>query len=118
MFEKILQDIVEESDGYSAVLMGYDGLAVAQYDQPSEAGDLNPFAIEYAHVLKEMKDTLVILNSGEIEEVTVRTERFQVIIRALNKDYFVILTMACNGNYGKGRYLLSRELFRLREELQ
>ena len=118
MFEKILQDIVEESDGYSAVLMGYDGLAVAQYDQPCEAGDLNPFAVEYAHVLKEMKDTLAILNSGEIEEVTVRTECFQVIIRALNEDYFVILTMACNGNYGKGRYLLSREQFRLLEELQ
>lgn len=118
MFEKILQDIVEESDGYSAVLMGYDGLAVAQYDQPCEAGDLNPFAVEYAHVLKEMKDTLAILNSGEIEEVTVRTELFQVIIRALNEDYFVILTMACSGNCGKGRYLLSREQFRLREELQ
>ncbi len=118
MFKKILQDIVEESDGYSAVLMGYDGLAVEQYDQPCDTGDLNPFAVEYAHVLKEMKDTLAILNSGEIEEVTVRTERFQVIIRALNEDYFVILTMACNGNYGKARYLLSREQFRLLEELQ
>ena len=118
MFKNILQDIVEESDGYSAVLMGYDGLAVAQYDRPCEAGDLNPIAVEYAHVLKEMKDTIAILNTGEIEEVTVRTERFQVLIRALSEDYFVILTMACNGNCGKGRYLLSRELFRLREELR
>jgi len=118
MFERILQDIVEEADGYSAVLMGYDGLAVAQYDRPCEAGDLNLFAVEYANVLKEMKDAVAILNTGDIEEVTVRTERFQVIIRALNEDYFVILTMACNGNYGKGRYLLSREAFRLREELR
>lgn len=118
MFTKILQDIVEESDGFSAVLMGYDGLAVAQYDRPSDAGDLNLFAVEYANVLKEMKDTVSILNTGDIEEVTVRTERFRVIIRALSEEYFVILTLASNGNYGKGRYLLSREAFRLREELR
>ncbi|MEZ4484935.1 MAG: roadblock/LC7 domain-containing protein [Syntrophotaleaceae bacterium] len=118
MFTKILQNIVEESDGYSAVLMGYDGLAVAHYDRLGDAGDLNLFAVEYANVLKEMKDTVSILNTGAIEEVTVKTERFQVIIRALNEDYFVILTLACNGNYGKGRYLLSREAFSLREELR
>lgn len=118
MFRTILQGIVEESGGYSAVLMGYDGLAVEQYDRPHEVGDLTPFAIEYAHILKEMKDTLGILNSGEIEELTVRTERFQIIIRVLTEEYFVILTMMANGNYGKGRYLLSRDLFRLREELQ
>ncbi len=118
MFRSILQGIVEEAEGYSAVLMGYDGLAVEQYDRPAEVGDLTSFAVEYAHILKEMKDTLGVLNSGEIEELTVRTERFQIIIRTLNEEYFVILTMKANGNYGKGRYLLSRDLFRLREELQ
>lgn len=118
MFNSILQGIVEETDSYSAVLMGYDGLAVAQYDRLCDAGDLNLIAVEYANVLKDMKDTVAILNTGDIEEVTVRTERLQVIIRALNEDYFVTLTMAHNGNYGKGRYLLSREAFRLREELR
>jgi predicted regulator of Ras-like GTPase activity (Roadblock/LC7/MglB family) len=101
MFSEILEGIVEgTSGGVGAVLMGYDGIAV-----------------EYANVLKEIKKTAEILNTGIMQEVSIQTERFQVVIRTLTDEYFVALTLERTGNFGKGRYLLMREAANLKEAL-
>lgn len=118
MFNDILRTIVEESGGgVGAVLMGYDGIAIEQHFRPEEGADLQLIAVEYANVLKEIKRATEILNTGLMEEVAIRTERFIVIIRILNDDYFVALTLESDGNFGKARYLLSRESARLRAAL-
>jgi predicted regulator of Ras-like GTPase activity (Roadblock/LC7/MglB family) len=117
MFREILHDLVHEADGTSAVLMGYDGLPIDQYDRPCEGIDLHLVAVEYANVLKEVKNAVGLLNTGALEEMAIRTERFYVIIRALTEEYFVTLTMQRDGNFGKGRYLLAREAPHLREAL-
>jgi predicted regulator of Ras-like GTPase activity (Roadblock/LC7/MglB family) len=118
MFKSILQDIVEQSGGgISSALMGYDGIAVDQYEKPFEGIDLQLVAVEYANVLKEVKKTVEILETGEMEEVVIRTERFTVLIRALTDDYFVTLTLRRDGNFGKARYMLAKESSRLREAL-
>jgi predicted regulator of Ras-like GTPase activity (Roadblock/LC7/MglB family) len=68
-------------------------------------------------VLKEIRHTAEILNTGAMEEVSVKTERLMVIIRTLTDEYFIALTLERDGNFGKGRYLLMREAPRLREAL-
>ncbi len=118
MFHEILQGIVNEASGLSAVLMGYDGLPVHQVDRHSEGLDLNMVAVEYSGVLKEVRNTVALLNTGDLEEMAISTERFHVIIRALTEEYFVTLTIARDGNFGKGRYLLAREAHRLKEALR
>jgi predicted regulator of Ras-like GTPase activity (Roadblock/LC7/MglB family) len=53
-----------------------------------------------------------------MEEVSINTESFLVIIRAINEDLFVVLVILKEGNYGKGRYLLkinSPELYKFLE---
>jgi predicted regulator of Ras-like GTPase activity (Roadblock/LC7/MglB family) len=117
MFHEILRNLVNEAEGISAVLMGYDGLPVDQFERPCEGIDLHMVAVEYANVLKEVKNAVELLNTGALEEMAIRTERFYVIIRAVTEDYFVTLTMERDGNFGKGRYLLTREAFRLREAM-
>ncbi|MEZ4600224.1 MAG: roadblock/LC7 domain-containing protein [Syntrophotaleaceae bacterium] len=118
MFHDILQGILREADGVSAVLMGYDGLPVDQVDRPCDGIDLNLVAVEYANVLKEVKNAVSLLNTGDLEEMAIRTQRFHVIIRALTEEYFVTLTLPRDGNLGKGRYLLLRESSRLCEALR
>jgi predicted regulator of Ras-like GTPase activity (Roadblock/LC7/MglB family) len=119
MFNQILQDIVEGAGGgVGAVLMGYDGIPIDQYFKPCEGTDLQLIAVEYANVLKEIKKTVEILNTGEMEEVSIRTERFYFTIRVLNEDYFIALTLDKDGNYGKGRYLLMKAAPRLKEALE
>ena len=118
MFSKILQRIVEETGGgIGAVLMGYDGIAIDQFFSPDEELDLQMVVVEYSNVLKEIRKTAEILSLGEMEEISIRTDRFIIVIRMLNDDYFVALVIARDGNFGKGRYLMTREGFNLIEAL-
>jgi predicted regulator of Ras-like GTPase activity (Roadblock/LC7/MglB family) len=118
MFNEILQRIVDGTSGaLGAILMGYDGIAIDQYFKASEELDLSLVAVEYSNVLKEIRRTAEILDTGAMEEVSIKTERLMVIIRTLNDEYFMALTLKRDGNFGKGRYLLMREAPRLREAL-
>lgn len=118
MFEEILHRIVDETHGgIGAVLMGYDGIAIEQYFPPREEFDLQLVAVEYANILKEVRKTAEILRSGETEEVSIRTEKYYVIIRTVGEEYFVVLTLEREGNYGKARYLLMREVPNLKTAL-
>ena len=118
MFSEALQTMVEETrGGAGAVLMGYDGIAIDQFFKPVEDMDLQLVAVEYANILKEIKKTADILESGRMEEVTIKTDRFLVLIRILNDEYFVALTLERDGNFGKARYLMMRESPALRAAL-
>jgi predicted regulator of Ras-like GTPase activity (Roadblock/LC7/MglB family) len=118
MFSEVLQSMVTETrGGAGAILMGYDGIAIDQFFKPLEGMDLQLVAVEYANILKEIKKTSDILESGRMEEVTIKTDRFLVLIRILNDDYFVAMTLERDGNFGKARYLLSREAPKLRAAL-
>lgn len=118
MFHKILQGIVDNcGGGIGAVLMGYDGIAVDQYFQSVDDVDMQLVTVEYANVLKEIRRTVEILNTGALEEVAIRTGRFFVVIRALTDEYFVALTLSRDGNFGKARYLLTKEAPELRQAL-
>ncbi len=110
MFSEILQRIVEETGGgVGAVLMGYDGIAIDQYFSADQQLDLHMVAVEYANVIKEIRKTARILNVGEMEEVSIKTERFHIVVRIITVDYFVAMTLHRGGNFGKARYLLTRE---------
>ncbi|PLX89117.1 MAG: GTPase [Desulfuromonas sp.] len=118
MFKEILQEIVTQTPGsVGAVLMGYDGIAIEQYINEGDNVDLQLVAIEYSNVVKEIRKTAEILGTGELQEVSVKTGRYFVIIHALTPDYFVALTLIREGNFGKGRYLLMRDAPQLREAL-
>ncbi len=118
MFSEILQRIVEETGGgIGAVLMGYDGIAIDQFFSPDEELDLHMVVVEYSNVLKEIRKTAEILSLGDMEEISIRTDRFIIVIRMLNDEYFVALVISRDGNFGKGRYLMTREGFNLLEEL-
>ncbi len=118
MFNEILQRIVEETGGgIGAVLMGYDGIAIDQYFAPDEDLDLHMVVVEYSNVLKEIRKTADILSLGEMEEISIRTDRFIIVIRILNDEYFVAMVINRDGNFGKGRYLMTREGFNLIEAL-
>jgi len=116
--KEILRGIVEECGCLGAVVMGYDGIAIDECLNESAAFDVPSLAVEYASVLKEIKRTVGVLKTGELEEVAIVAERLSVLVRGLDDDLFVALVMGEGGNLGKGRYLLKREAPRLRAVLQ
>ncbi|HEX9776957.1 MAG TPA: roadblock/LC7 domain-containing protein [Geopsychrobacteraceae bacterium] len=118
MFKQILENMVTATPGgVGAVLMGYDGIAIEQYVAAGDDVDLQLVAIEYSNVVKEIRNTSEILGTGELQEVSIKTGRFFVVLHAVTPEYFVALTLTRDGNFGKGRYLLMRDTPRLREAL-
>jgi predicted regulator of Ras-like GTPase activity (Roadblock/LC7/MglB family) len=117
-FNDFLQAFVERSGGgIGAVIMGYDGIAIDQFFRPVDGLDMSMMTVEYANILKEIRKMAEVLNAGRMEEVAIRTDRYQMLIRALTEDYFVALILQRDGNFGKGRYLLLRDTPALRETL-
>ncbi|MFK5927210.1 MAG: roadblock/LC7 domain-containing protein [Desulfuromusa sp.] len=118
MFKEILETIVTScSGGAGAVLMGYDGIGIDQYSTEENALDLNLVGIEYSNVTKEIRSAAKILSIGALQEVSIKTANYYVIIHALTEEYFVALMIDRHGNYGQGRYLLMREAPALRKLL-
>ena len=57
------------------------------------------------------------LKTGAIGEMSVNTEKVITIMRMVNQDYYVVLAMLPDGNYGKGRYALRLAAPKLAKEL-
>lgn len=118
MFKDILEAMVTEcAGGVGAVLMGYDGIGIDQFLVEQEQLDLNLVGIEYSNVVKEIRNAAEVLEIGDLQEVSIKTELYYVILHALTDEYFAALLIERNGNFGQGRYLLMREAPALRAAL-
>ncbi len=109
-FRETLRDIVKSVEGgIGAVIMGYDGIPIDEFIREDTPFDMQLLAVEYATVLKEVKRTIEVLKTGEMEEMSIATQHTWVLVRALGDEFFAFLVLDRQGNYGKGRYLLKRE---------
>lgn len=118
-FKEFLQTVVQNVDGaVGAVVMGFDGIAIDDYMDGESSVDLQLLTAEYAAVLKEVKRTVEVLKSGVLQEVSIKTELLTVIARVINDDFFALLVLTEDGNFGKGRFYLRRDAMKLAEALQ
>jgi predicted regulator of Ras-like GTPase activity (Roadblock/LC7/MglB family) len=118
MFDVILKRIVNQCPGaQGALIMGFDGIGLEEYVVENAALDLTLVGIEYSSIIKEIRSVGEILKVGNLQEVSIKTEQFYVIIQTLTEEYFAALVIDRSGNFGKGRYLLLRESFELNQML-
>jgi predicted regulator of Ras-like GTPase activity (Roadblock/LC7/MglB family) len=107
MFQERLKHIVDNVEGsYASVLMGFDGISLDMYIAPAPDLDIQSIGLEYSVVLKQIKTTAELLEAGQVQEVSITSEKLVTLVRILNEEYFVAVAMRPSGNYGKGRYLL------------
>jgi predicted regulator of Ras-like GTPase activity (Roadblock/LC7/MglB family) len=103
-----LESIVNQVDGAIACsVMGSDGISVETH-QKEEVGDLELQSawVEYANILGQIRNGAELLKTGAVTEVSVNTERLVTLMRMLTSEYFLVLALKPEGNYGKGRYVL------------
>ncbi|HLT30904.1 MAG TPA: hypothetical protein VK013_12760 [Myxococcaceae bacterium] len=114
-----LASVVKQVDGALACsIMGFDGIAVETHQREgAEELELQATWIEYGNVVSQLKDAAQALKSGEVQEVSVNTERVITIMRLLSPEYFLVLALEATGNYGKGRYALRIAAPKVRSEL-
>jgi predicted regulator of Ras-like GTPase activity (Roadblock/LC7/MglB family) len=118
-FKGILKSLVEQVEGgQGAVIMGYDGIPIDEYINENVALDVQLLSVEYATLLKEIRRTVEVLRTGEMDEVSITTGLSRVIVRPVNDEFFVVFVLDRDGNFGKGRYLLKRDAPKIASALQ
>jgi predicted regulator of Ras-like GTPase activity (Roadblock/LC7/MglB family) len=120
-FDSILEQVLDECPGaLAATLMGSDGLPIAQAIASSATGlldELSTLGVEFGRILDEARKAADAAAAGATLELGVRTDRFHVLLHAVDRETYLVLVLAPEGNVGKGRYLLRRQLLAIRQEL-
>jgi predicted regulator of Ras-like GTPase activity (Roadblock/LC7/MglB family) len=120
MFKAVLKDVVDGAEGgVAALLMGFDGITVDSYvKEETDQAAVEAVGQEFSVILAQIRRAAEMLEVGTTSEVAIRAERLTAIIRLLNNEYFVALTLRPDGNFGKARYLLRLRSGQLREALE
>jgi predicted regulator of Ras-like GTPase activity (Roadblock/LC7/MglB family) len=120
MFKQLLQEVVDNVDGGMAgLLMGFDGIPVDHYvPDGGDRSGVETVGAEYSIILKQINTAAEMLEVGKAEEVAIRAERMNTVIRMLNEEFFVAITLHPHGNLGKARFLLRTRAARLLAELE
>jgi predicted regulator of Ras-like GTPase activity (Roadblock/LC7/MglB family) len=118
--DEILQKIVEETpSAKGAILMGFDGIAVAQWVKPEfeDDTDIESMAMEFSFRFLELRDAATSLEMGKVSDITLKAEFGTVLVRVLSDEYFVTVLMGSSGHMGKGRWMLRSQSRALSQDL-
>lgn len=115
-FRAVLQETISRIEGAEAIsLIGLDGIAI---DSVNPAGlPLELLSAEFASVLKGLNVSNTELETGEVRQLAVTTDRYVTFLSAVTSEYFVLMILSANGNYGRARFELMRAKTRLQDEL-
>jgi predicted regulator of Ras-like GTPase activity (Roadblock/LC7/MglB family) len=122
-FAALLREIVEGcGGGIGAALMGNDGIAIEQVtaSQAAEnplAEDIATAGTEFGRILEEIRKASDAVAGGAVLETTIQLSRVTLVFRAVDEETFLVVALAADGNLGKARYLIRRQLLALRQEL-
>ena len=107
-FREHLEKICASVEGaVAASVMGFDGIAIDTHEQRSAGGlDLTSLLIEYANILSQVRTAAGVLQSGDVQELIISTDKLTTISRPLGPEYFLMLAIAPEGNWGKARFVL------------
>jgi predicted regulator of Ras-like GTPase activity (Roadblock/LC7/MglB family) len=116
VFRNILREIRDRVDGTLAVsIIGLDGIAV---DSVNEDGvPLEVMGAEFGGFVKSIRLSNTELNTGDVLQFSLVTERYIAFLSAITTEYYVLMVMKPDGNYGRARYELARAKQVLQDEL-
>ena len=125
MFEQLLREMLEKTPGaLGATIMGYDGVPVAcltphgkRSDQ--EIGDdlWEAASIDLLLSIAEVKKATDRLDAGSLDQVTIQTASFTLLMRPLSDLYVLVLALENDVWAGKGRYIMRVVGAEIRQEL-
>jgi len=115
-FSDIMKEVVNGTEGaLGAMVVGLDGIPVEEFTVSNEL-DLQSMTVEYSALLKEIEKGSQASQMGSTKEVTVITDKAMIMLRRLNDEYFLVLVVKPEGNFGKGRFLLRMSAPKLLKE--
>ena len=116
VFRDILESICSRVDGTLAVsLIALDGIPIESINSGSVPLDV--IGAEFGGFIKSVRLSNTDLNTGDVLHFSLVTEKYITLLSAVTQEYFLLLVMRPDGNYGRARHELAKAKFALRDEL-
>jgi predicted regulator of Ras-like GTPase activity (Roadblock/LC7/MglB family) len=117
-FREHLEEICQKVEGAVACsLMGSDGIEVDTHVIEGGEVDFRTLLIEYSGLLGATRDAAAASAAGAVTELSVHTEKMIVVARVVSPEYYMVVALTPDGNYGKARYYLRVTAPKLLSEL-
>ena len=117
-FREHLQAIVKSCEGALACsLMGVDGIEVDTHVEGGDGVDVKSLLVEYTSVLRSAREAAEVHQAGGVSEFSVGTDKLMAVARMVSPEYFMVVALRPEGNYGKARYLLRVTAPKVKAEL-
>ena len=72
---------------------------------------------EFGGFIRSIRLSNTDLNTGEVLQFSLVTEKYVTFLSAVTPEYFILLVMRPDGNYGRARFELARAKHALADEL-
>lgn len=117
MFLERLSSITGRIDGALALsLVARDGIPVESVSS-DPAIDLEALGAEMVSQARAISDNHRELAVGEVQQLSVTTERVTLMVSSVAPDYYLLLVLGPDGNYGRARFELRRARLLLEKDL-
>ena len=115
VFHDVLASIQQRVEGTLAVsLIALDGIAIETIS--TDSVPLDVIGAEFGGFIKSVRPNAE-LDTGEVLQFSLVTEKYITFLSAVTPEYFILLVLQPDGNYGRARFELSKAKNLLRDEL-
>lgn len=117
MFLDQLSQISNRIDGALALsLVAKDGMPVESVSSDPDL-DLEVLAAELISQVRSITENHRELEVGEVQQLSVTTDRLTLMVSSVAADYYLLLVLGPEGNYGRARFELRRARLLLESDL-
>jgi predicted regulator of Ras-like GTPase activity (Roadblock/LC7/MglB family) len=118
MFREALEAILEHTEGsLGVIIMGMDGIPVEKVFKPEgREANLDVAAAEISSLVRSAQRIGRSVGLGETHEVTLTLDSVKIVSRMFGNEYFIVLALNAEGNFGRGRYELRKAELALAQE--
>jgi predicted regulator of Ras-like GTPase activity (Roadblock/LC7/MglB family) len=116
VFRDVLTGLRERIEGaVAASLIGLDGIAVETVG--GHGVPLDILGAEFGGFVKSIRHANTELDTGDVLQFALVTEKYITFLSEVTPEYYILLVLQPDGNYGRARFELSKAKFLLRDEL-
>jgi predicted regulator of Ras-like GTPase activity (Roadblock/LC7/MglB family) len=116
VFKDVLAGLRDRIEGALAVsLIGLDGIAVETIGRGEVPLDV--LGAEFGGFVKSIRNANTELDTGEVLQFALVTEKYVTFLSEVTPEYYILLVLRPDGNYGRARFELSKAKHLLRDEL-
>lgn len=117
MFLEQLSRISNRIDGVLALsLVAKDGIPVESVSSDPDL-DLEVLAAELIAQARSITENHRELDVGDVQHLSVTTDRLTLMVSSVATDYYLLLVLGPEGNYGRARFELRRARLLLEGDL-